>query len=183
VQLVQAAQALFERRNYKGALAACDQALTLDPSNRDAQQLRSRIRQTMQVLGIDPQAKTDTSGKDDPVAILDDPFSNLPNAGSSPIGGGPFHIGNGVSAPQPIYKPEPEYSEVARKAKLQGKVLLSIVVDVDGKSKDILVVRPLGMGLDEKAIEAVAKWRFRPGYKDGQRVQVKANIEVNFVLL
>jgi TonB family protein len=99
------------------------------------------------------------------------------------FGGGAFRIGGGVSAPIPIYKPEPEYSEEARKAKFQGTVMLAIVVDVDGKAKNIQVVRSLGMGLDEKAVEAVAKWRFKPGSKDGKPVPVKANVEVNFRLL
>jgi len=98
-------------------------------------------------------------------------------------GGGAFRIGGGVTAPVPIYKIEPEYSEEARKAKFQGTVLLAIVVDTDGLAKNIRVIRPLGMGLDEKAIEAVQKWRFRPGYKDGKPVPVMANVEVNFRLL
>jgi periplasmic protein TonB len=99
------------------------------------------------------------------------------------VGGGAYRIGGGVSAPVPIFKVEPEYSEEARKAKFQGTVLLAIVVDTDGKTRDIRVLRALGMGLDEKAIEAVAKWRFRPGYKDGKAVPVQANVEVNFRLL
>ncbi len=99
------------------------------------------------------------------------------------FGGGAFRIGGGVSAPVPIYKVEPEYSEEARKAKYQGTVVLAIVVDETGKVTNIRVVRPLGMGLDEKAIEAVSKWRFRPGYKDGKPVPVMANVEVNFRLL
>jgi protein TonB len=99
------------------------------------------------------------------------------------VGGGAFRIGGGVSAPIPIYKPEPEYSEEARKAKFQGTVMLAIIVDVDGTTKNIHVLRSLGMGLDEKAIEAVSKWRFRPGYKDGHPVPVHANVEVNFRLL
>lgn len=99
------------------------------------------------------------------------------------VGGGAFRIGGGVSAPQPIFKVEPEYSEEARKAKYQGTVLLAIVVDEEGRTRNIRVVRSLGMGLDEKAIEAVSKWRFRPGYKDGRPVPVHANVEVNFRLL
>ncbi len=99
------------------------------------------------------------------------------------VGGGAFRIGGGVSAPVPIMKVEPEYSEEARKAKYQGTVLLAIVVDEDGRTRNIRVVRSLGMGLDEKAIEAVSKWRFRPGYKDGKPVPVQANVEVNFRLL
>lgn len=99
------------------------------------------------------------------------------------FGGGAFRIGGGVSAPVPIFKVEPEYSEEARKAKFQGTVLLAIVVDETGKVTNVRVIRPLGMGLDEKAIEAVTKWRFRPGYKDGKAVPVMANVEVNFRLL
>ncbi|HEY3441671.1 MAG TPA: energy transducer TonB [Paludibaculum sp.] len=99
------------------------------------------------------------------------------------FGGGAFRIGGGVSAPVPIFKVEPEYSEEARKAKFQGTVLLAIVVDESGQTGNVRVVRALGMGLDEKAMEAVRKWRFKPGYKDGKPVSVLANVEVNFRLL
>jgi TonB family protein len=98
-------------------------------------------------------------------------------------GGGVFHIGGGVSAPVPLYKIDPDYSEEARKAKYQGTVVLAIVVDEHGNPKDVRVVKPLGLGLDQKAIEAVEKWRFRPGMKDGHPVKVAATIEVNFRLL
>jgi protein TonB len=88
-----------------------------------------------------------------------------------------------VSAPSLLYKVEPEYSEEARKAKYQGTVLLWIEVDASGKARNVRVVRSLGLGLDEKAIEAVGKWRFKPGYKDGKPVTVGATVEVNFRLL
>jgi TonB family protein len=97
--------------------------------------------------------------------------------------GGGLRIGNGVSAPKPIYTPEPEYSEEARKAKFQGTVLLSIVVDETGKATRITVARSLGLGLDEKAIEAVKKWRFEPGKLNGKAVAVQATVEVSFRLL
>jgi periplasmic protein TonB len=99
------------------------------------------------------------------------------------FGGSAFKIGGGVSAPVPVYRPEPEYSEEARKAKWQGSVMLSLVVDANGVPQEIKVVRSLGLGLDQKAIEAVQKWRFKPGVKDGKAVPVFANIEVNFRLL
>ena len=99
------------------------------------------------------------------------------------FGGGAYKIGGGVSAPVPVFRPEPEYSEEARKAKWQGAVLLQLVVDENGVPQDIKVVRSLGLGLDQKAIEAVQKWRFKPGLKDGKPVPVSANIEVNFRLL
>jgi TonB family protein len=99
------------------------------------------------------------------------------------MGGGVYRIGGDVSAPILINKVEPEYSEEARKAKYSGTVLLSIVVDANGLPRDIHVIRPLGLGLDEKAIEAVMKWRFRPGMKGGRPVATQAQVEVNFRLL
>jgi periplasmic protein TonB len=99
------------------------------------------------------------------------------------IGGGAYRIGGGVSAPTVLFKVEPEYSEEARKAKFQGTVVLSVVVDEKGNPKDLKVMRALGLGLDQKAIEAVEKWKFRPGLKDGRPVSVFATIEVNFRLL
>lgn len=98
-------------------------------------------------------------------------------------GGGVYRIGGGVSEPIPIFRPEPEYSEEARKAKFQGAVMLQIIIDENGRTRDIRVIRPLGLGLDEKAIEAVQKWRFKPSTKDGRAVPVQANVEVNFRLL
>lgn len=99
------------------------------------------------------------------------------------VGGGVFRVGGGVSQPAVIFKVDPEYSEEARKAKYSGTVMLSVVVDSEGKARDIHVVKSLGMGLDEKAIEAVEKWKFKPGMKGGQAVNVRATIEVNFRLL
>lgn len=98
-------------------------------------------------------------------------------------GGGVFNIGGGVSKPEVVSKVEPEYSEEARKAKYQGEVWLSVVVDEKGIPQEIKVTRKLGLGLDEKAIEAVQKWRFRPGMKDGKPVAVRATIAVSFHLL
>ena len=81
-----------------------------------------------------------------------------------------------------LTKVDPDYSEEARKAKYSGSVMLSIVVNTDGRADNIQVVKSLGMGLDEKAIEAVQKWAFRPGMNHGAPVNVKAQIEVNFRL-
>jgi TonB family protein len=97
-------------------------------------------------------------------------------------GGGVFRVGGGVSAPVVIYKPEPEYSEEARKVKHQGVVLMAVIVGPDGRPRDLRILRPLGMGLDEKALEAVRTWRFEPAKKDGVPVAVLVNIEVGFNL-
>ena len=99
------------------------------------------------------------------------------------FGGGAYKIGGGVSQPTLLSKVEPEYSEEARKAKWQGTVVLSLIVDETGVAQQIKVSRSLGMGLDQKAIEAVQRWRFRPGMKDGKPVPVYATVEVNFRLL
>jgi protein TonB len=98
------------------------------------------------------------------------------------IGGGVFRVGGGVSAPKVIYQPDPEYSEEARKAKYQGTCVLWLIVGPDGKPRDIKVARNLGMGLDEKAIEAVKQWKFEPALKDGRPVAVQINVEVSFRL-
>jgi TonB family protein len=97
-------------------------------------------------------------------------------------GGGTFRPGHGVSPPRPIYSPDPEFSEEARKAKYQGTCTLMIVVAADGKPINIRVVNSLGMGLDEKAIETVKTWRFEPGQKDGHPVNVEMAVEVDFHL-
>lgn len=98
------------------------------------------------------------------------------------IGGGVFRVGGGVSAPRALDTPDPEYSEEARKAKYQGTCVLWLIVGPDGKPRDVKVARALGMGLDEKAIEAVRNWKFSPAMKDGKPVAVQINVEVNFRL-
>jgi periplasmic protein TonB len=98
------------------------------------------------------------------------------------FGTGPYRVGGGVSAPHAIYDPEPEYSEEARKAKYQGVVVLQVVIGADGRPRDIRVARTLGMGLDQKAIDAVRQWRFEPALRERQPVAVVVNIEVNFRL-
>jgi len=97
-------------------------------------------------------------------------------------GGGVFRVGGGVSPPKVIYQPDPEYSEEARKAKYQGTCVLWLVVGPDGKPREIRVQRTLGLGLDEKAIEAVKQWRFEPAMKDNKPVAVQINVEVSFRL-
>jgi TonB family protein len=98
------------------------------------------------------------------------------------IGGGVFRIGGGVSAPRPLYTPDPEYSEEARKAKYQGTVVLWLIVGPDGRPRDLRVSRSLGMGLDERALQAVRQWKFEPALKDGHPVAVQMNVEVSFRL-
>jgi periplasmic protein TonB len=97
-------------------------------------------------------------------------------------GGGVYSPGAGVIAPRAVYDPEPEYSEEARKVKTQGTVQLALIVDEQGRPRNIRVTRSLGMGLDEKAIDAVKNWKFVPGTKDGLPVAVQVNVEIIFRL-
>jgi TonB family protein len=87
-----------------------------------------------------------------------------------------------MTPPKAIYAPDPEYSEVARKVRYQGVCVLSLVVGVDGLAHDIKVVRALGRGMDEKAVEGVSKWRFQPATQDGKPVSTQTLIEVSFHL-
>ena len=93
-----------------------------------------------------------------------------------------FKVGNGVTAPKLLHKVEPSYTEDARAAKYQGTCVLWLIVGPDGKPRDVKVARSLGMGLDQKAIDAVRQWKFEPAMKDGQPVAVQINVEVNFRL-
>ena len=93
-----------------------------------------------------------------------------------------LRVGNGVSPPKPIYQPEPEFSESARAAMYHGIATLGLIVSAEGKPTKIFVLKPLGAGLDAKAVEAVQTWKFEPAQKDGQPVRVAIAVEVNFHL-
>jgi protein TonB len=100
-------------------------------------------------------------------------------------GGGPFRAGTGgVGYPSCLYCPEPQYSEDARKAKYQGTVVLQVVITPDGRATNIEIVKGPGLGLEEKAIEAVRTWRFKPALgPNGKAVATITPIEVTFRLL
>jgi TonB family protein len=98
------------------------------------------------------------------------------------IGGGVYKVGGGISAPQPIATPDPEYTEDARTAKTEGTCILWLIVDEQGNPQNIRVVRGLGHGLDAKAVAAVKQWRFKPSMKDGHPVNVQISVEVGFRL-
>lgn len=87
-----------------------------------------------------------------------------------------------TTEPKVIHSVQPEYTKEALDAKLQGTVIVSAVVDIDGVPTDLQVIRGLGMGLDEKAVECVKRWRFSPGSSHGEPIPVKVQIEVNFRL-
>ena len=92
-------------------------------------------------------------------------------------------VGGAVSPPSIQFNIEPEYTEEARLARQQGNCVLALHITTAGEVTDIRVLRPLGKGLDERAMAAVKRWRFMPGQRDGNPVQILANIQVNFKLL
>jgi len=100
------------------------------------------------------------------------------------VGGGLRRVGDGVSAPKVIFSVEAEFSDEARRAKYEGVVLISLIVDAQGNPQNVHVARSLGMGLDEKAIEAVKQYKFKPAVdqKTGKPVPVPVNFEVGFHL-
>lgn len=97
-------------------------------------------------------------------------------------GGGLMSVGGGVSAPQVIHSVDPEFTDAARQAKYEGSVSIQLIVDRQGNPQNIQVVRHLGMGLDEKAIEAVRQYKFQPAMFQGHPVPVQMIINVNFHL-
>jgi TonB family protein len=111
--------------------------------------------------------------------------SHGPGYGPGPGGGvtgGSGFLGT-VTEPVLLWKIEPEYTDEARKARIQGTVVLHIEVDTRGQAQNITVRQSLGLGLDERAIEAVRRWRFRPGYRNGKPMVTAALVHVNFRLL
>ena len=138
------------------------------------------------------------------VSQIGDPMGKIGPLSGGP--GGPFGIGDGTGLgigkgpgggrgvvsykslgiteePKLLHSEEPEYSDEARKARMQGAVLLAIDVDATGRVANIRVVKSLGLGLDEKAKEAVLKWRFRPAMASGRPVTAPAQVQVTFHLL
>lgn len=95
-------------------------------------------------------------------------------------GGGLYHVGGGVAPPRLIYKVDAEFSDAARKAKFQGECVVEIIVDTNGMPRDPRVVQALGMGLDQKALDAVKQYRFKPAMLGHQPVAVKIDVLVDF---
>jgi TonB family protein len=99
---------------------------------------------------------------------------------ATPDENGLYRIGRGVAPPQVLFAPEPEFSEEARQKKVNGTVTVYLVVDTNGNPQNLKVLTPLGSGLDEKAVEAVSHYKFKPAAFQGQPVPVAMNVSVNF---
>ena len=116
------------------------------------------------------------------IAAADHPRSTDIGSGKPPDQGPVLKVGGPISAPRVKSAPDPQYSKEARRAKVQGVVVLWMIVGVDGRAHDVKVSRSLGYGLDEEAVKAVQKWRFEPAKRKGKPVPVQINVEVNFRL-
>jgi TonB family protein len=95
----------------------------------------------------------------------------------------PSRVGRDIAAPKLLTKIEPQYTDDARNAKITGVVTMYVVIDTDGRAKNSRILKGVGYGLDEKALEAIQQWTFQPGTRGGDPVRVEAQIEINFRLL
>jgi TonB family protein len=142
-----------------------------DEAGKKISQLRLRA-QPVQRLEALPEPPNET------VLKSGEPSWNDPQVANSRV----YRGGKGVSAPVPLNAPTAEFTKEARMAGHQGVCIVSLIVDAQGRPQEIKVLRALGMGLDEKAVEAVGKYRFKPAVKNGEPVPVRVAVEVNFRL-
>jgi bla regulator protein blaR1 len=134
-----------------------------------------------------PRVQAQSPQVSDRQAATVDSASQLPDApiqSSSENAAAPqlYHVGADVSAPKLIFAPNPEFTEEAKREKYQGICVIATIVDAEGNPQRVQVVRHLGKGLDQKAVEAVKQYRFKPAMLHGKPVAVEVNIEVNFRL-
>jgi TonB family protein len=95
---------------------------------------------------------------------------------------GPIRVGGDVKPPEKIFYPAPQYTEIARKARIQGVVIVEAIIDKSGKVTNVKVLKGLPMGLDQAAVDAVSRWTFKPATLNGKPVAVIYNLTVNFQL-
>lgn len=146
----------------------------------DIAELQARNREINRILVslFDTGLSASNNGDAQPNSCIDENGQPKPasRTGSSTV----YKVGEGVSAPVPIRKVDPQYADEAKKARLSGAVTLSVVVDENGLPQDITVVTGIGKGLDEKAIEAAQQWRFQPGMKNGRPVKTVVTLKLQF---
>jgi protein TonB len=122
-------------------------------------------------------------GEEQPeIGLYGDLVLNIPEAPPRPESAGPIRVGGAVRPPVKIYAPAPRYTEIARRARIEGVVIVEAVIDKTGKVTGVVVLKTLPMGLDQSAVEAVRRWRFEPATLNGRPVAVLYNLTVNFRL-
>jgi TonB family protein len=108
------------------------------------------------------------------------PFAESPKAPVPPTD--VHRVGGEITPPRPIYKPEPSFTQFARRFRIQGQMGLVVTLNEKGEPQDISIVEPLGAGLDESAVAAIQKWRFEPSRKkdSGEPVKVRIQVDVDY---
>jgi TonB family protein len=177
-------QSGFDRAAYAEALvetARCIAGGHIFPSCSMADQMDVKAR-VIRVLSSAPARSMPLVKRRTSMAVLAGSMLVLIGVGS--IGAERvYRVGRTVTVPVVIHKIDPEYTAKARVEKLQGQVVLKLVIDPDGVGRDIVVIRGIDSGLDRNAVRAVRKWRFQPATHNATPVAVNARIEVNFRLL
>ena len=114
---------------------------------------------------------------------LDDTVFGIPASGPPAVQpDGPILVGGDVKPPEKIYQPQPAYTEIARKARIQGVVIVQAIIDKQGGVTNVKVLKGLPMGLEEAAVDAIKQWKFKPATLNGKPVTVYYNLTVNFKL-
>ncbi len=177
--------------SFRGGSPRVETEGPFDKDEAAREEVRERLRDRLRKLprGLEePEAKGKRSNEnfepslvDDEIAVTDEIVFGIPDA--PPVAHtGPVHVGGDVNKPVKIFAPEAQVSDVARKARIQGVVILQTIIDKHGNVTDVKVLKGLPMGLDEAAVEAVKQWKFRPATLNGEPIEVYYNLVVKFQL-
>lgn len=184
-EIVQAAQAKAEKPKVYVV-----QPIRFKPPQPEQQQQKVEVRRK-KVPIPDP-----TPDEPEPIRVVDEvqqPELDLPAddavfgipEGPPPavdMGDGPIMVGGEVKAPEKLVAPQPVYTEIARKARIQGVVIVQAIIDREGNVTNVKVLKGLPMGLEEAAVDAIKQWKFKPATLNGKPVTVYFNLTVNFKL-
>jgi len=113
---------------------------------------------------------------------VDDAVFGIPEGPPPAEPEGPILVGGDVKAPERIFSPQPAYTEIARKARIQGVVIVQAIIDKQGNVTNVKVLKGLPMGLEQAAVDAIKQWKFKPATLNGKPVTVYYNLTVNFKL-